>query len=248
MNRETKHEKSTNKMSIMKRWIIALIFLICGLFMAACTDAMANTHSDEYKVDTQNIELIDSQIHENFILPHDSIRIEMINQVQSYLTKSTRGKADSKLAEYLVDNALEHDIDICFIMSQTKIETCFGTAGVGRSSSRRSLFGVIKKKYSSYDDAINDYCKILKRSYLVKGRTEHDLMRRYVTKGGARYASNPNYERELSAEYKKIAKLTNLTNLQASYKVEYLAYETSLKKSSIIENDSVNDEISAINA
>lgn len=232
MKKETKNEKSMfSKISQTKRWIAIIIAVVIGFFILSCTNVMGQNNSSEQKfIDTTRIELIDSPI-DNFILPHDSIRIEMIGEVNKYLTKSTRGKADPKLAEYLVDNALEHNIDLCFMMSQTKIETCFGTAGVGRTSSRRSLFGVIKKKYPNYDDAIDDYCKLLKKSYLVKGRTEKDLMRKYVTGSGYRYASNPNYERELSGTYKEISRSTNLTNLQAKYNYHYKEYLASLDSS-----------------
>lgn len=232
MKKETKNEKSMfSKISQTKRWVAIIIAVVLGFFILSCTNVMGqNNNTDRKLFDTTQIELIDSPIEMNYVLPHDSIRIEMVEEAKKYLAKATKGKADPKLAEYLVDNALEHNIDLCFMMSQTKIETCFGTAGVGRSSSRRSLFGVVKKKYPNYDDAIDDYCKLLKKSYLVKGRTEKDLMRRYVTGSGYRYASNPNYERELSGTYKEITRSTNLTNLQAKYNYHYKEYLASLEQ------------------
>lgn len=232
MKKETKNEKSMfSKISQTKRWVAIIIAVVLGFFILSCINVMGqNNNTDRKLFDTTQIELIDSPIEMNYVLPHDSIRIEMVEEAKKYLAKATKGKADPKLAEYLVDNALEHNIDLCFMMSQTKIETCFGTAGVGRSSSRRSLFGVVKKKYPNYDDAIDDYCKLLKKSYLVKGRTEKDLMRRYVTGSGYRYASNPNYERELSGTYKEITRSTNLTNLQAKYNYHYKEYLASLEQ------------------
>lgn len=244
MKKETKNEKSMfSKISHTKRWVAIIIIAILGFFILSCINVMGqnNNSSEKRLLDTAKVELIDSPIDLNYVLPHDSIRIEMVEEAKKYLAKMTKGKADPKLAEYLVDNALEHNIDLCFMMSQTKIETCFGTAGVGRSSSRRSLFGVVKKRYSNYDDAIDDYCKLLKKSYLVKGRTEKDLMRRYVTGSGYRYASNPNYERELSGTYKEITRSTNLTSLQAKYNYHYKEYLASLKEAEISQ-DSVSVE------
>lgn len=243
MKKETKNEKSMfSKISQTKRWVAIIIAVVLGFFILSCTNVMGQNNTSERKLfDTTQIELIDSPIEMNYVLPHDSIRIEMVEEAKRYLAKATKGKADPKLAEYLVDNALEHNIDLCFMMSQTKIETCFGTAGVGRSSSRRSLFGVIKKKYPNYDVAIDDYCKLLKKSYLVKGRTEKDLMRRYVTGSGYRYASNPNYERELSGTYKEIIRSTNLTNLQAKYNYHYKEYLASLEQTET-NSDSVSVE------
>lgn len=240
MEKETRNEKSMfSKISQTKRWIIIFIITILGCFILSCTNIMGQTNGgNEPHIDSVKFEMIDSPTQNIFILPHDSIRLEMIDITHRFLTKSTRGKVHPKLAEYLVDNALEHNIDLCFMMSQTKIETGFGTSGAGRESSRRSLFGVIKKRYSTYDEAIEDYCQLLKKSYLVKGRTEQDLMRRYVTGSGYRYAGNPNYEQELSRTYKEIVSSTDLKILQAEYNKHYNIYLASVSRHTT-ESDSV---------
>ena len=240
MEKETRNEKSMfSKISQTKRWIIIFIITILCCFILSCTNIMGQTNGgNEPHIDSVKFEMIDSPMQNIFILPHDSIRLEMIDITQRFLTKSTRGKVHPKLAEYLVDNALEHNIDLCFMMSQTKIETGFGTSGAGRESSRRSLFGVIKKRYSTYDESIEDYCQLLKKSYLVKGRTEQDLMRRYVTGSGYRYAGNPNYEQELSRTYKEIVSSTDLKILQAEYNKHYNIYLASVSRTTT-ESDSV---------
>ena len=98
------------------------------------------------------------------------------------------------------------------MMAQTAIETGFGTAGAGRPSSRHSLFGVCKR-YSNYDKAVEDYCKLLRKSYLGKRKTEYDLMKNYVTLGGDRYAASRGYEQKLSKEYKRIRNKTQIYEL-----------------------------------
>ena len=67
----------------------------------------------------------------------------------------TSPKSHQFIPKYLVQAGLTNDIDICFIMAQTQIETRYGTMGAGRESSRRSMFGVIKKHYPNYESAIN---------------------------------------------------------------------------------------------
>jgi flagellum-specific peptidoglycan hydrolase FlgJ len=98
------------------------------------------------------------------------------------------------------------------MMAQTKLETGFGTMGAGRPTSRHSLFGV-NRRYSDYNSAIEDYCILLRKSYLGETKTEHDLMKNYVTLSGRRYAANRRYEIELSAEYKKIKNNTQIYEL-----------------------------------
>lgn len=146
----------------------------------------------------------------------DSIQEKLILEVQEYLSDQSP-RAHEFIPKYIVDAGLKHDIDICFMMAQTQIETNFGTEGAGRESSRRSLFGVSIRKYKDYESAISDYCSLLKRSYLVKGRTEQHLMNRYVTKGGSRYATNPSYEVELKRVYRSIVAQTRISELQTQY-------------------------------
>ena len=148
----------------------------------------------------------------------DSLKNELINETDEYISSITLRAHDS-LPKYIVENALVHNIDIMFMLAQTQIETTFGTDGAGRESSRRSLFGVAVKRYSNYENAIDDYCNILKKYYLTRGRTEQNLMRRYTTTGGARYAGNPNYENELRNTYNQICKNTRLAKLQNEYKL-----------------------------
>jgi flagellum-specific peptidoglycan hydrolase FlgJ len=171
---------------------------------------MTNVKNEETKVliDTVNIELL--------ISPKDSIKNQLIEQVENYIYKSFP-KTHKTIPTSIVEIGLEKNVDILFMMAQTQIETSFGTAGAGRESSRRSLFGVAKRRYGTYDEAINDYVALLKKSYLTRGRTEQDLMRRYTTISGYKYAGNPNYEAELRNAYSNIKRKTKIKELQNEY-------------------------------
>ena len=146
----------------------------------------------------------------------DSIKNELIDEVEAYVFCNFP-KTHKAIPVSIVENGLENEIDILFMMAQTQLETQFGTLGAGRESSRRSLFGVAVRRYSDYDSAIEDYIAILKKSYLTKGRTEQHLMRNYTTTRGGRYASNPTYEVELRRTYNDIAKKTKIKDLQDKY-------------------------------
>ena len=156
---------------------------------------------------------IEEKVIENDKDVLDSLKNELILAVDEYISKKSP-KANNSISASIVEHGLNNNIDICFIMSQTQLETNFGAAGVGKESSRRSLFGVIKKKYPSYDAAIEDYTRLLKKSYLVKGRDEHFLMKNYITGSGYRYAAAIDYEQKLSKIYKSITKSTEIDELQ----------------------------------
>ena len=147
------------------------------------------------------------------IYKKENLKLDLINEVDSYIRKYFP-KAPSNLADILVANAIEHDFDLCFMMAQTQIETGFGTAGAGRTSSRRSLFGVCKR-YKNYENAVDDYCRLVNKSYLGSKRTIHDLMRNYITLGGARYAGNRSYEKELKRQYNVIKSNTKISKMQS---------------------------------
>lgn len=148
---------------------------------------------------------------------YDSTYAAVLKVTANYINKQAP-KAHNDLPKYLLDAALEYDIDLCFMMAQTQLETNFGTLGAGREKSRRSLFGVYTKKYTSYEYAIDDWCNLLNKSYLGKGRTEEHLMNSYTSHSGKRYAENSSYEISLKSTYKSIVKSTGLKQMQTELK------------------------------
>ena len=192
--------------------LIVLMSVLGGLWLTTCNATTPNYEDPkiEYVLHEKNITKIDT------VQIKDSIQNELINEVSLYI-KRQAPKSHQFIPKYLVQAGLTNNIDICFMMAQTQIETCYGTTGAGRESSRRSMFGIIQKRYSNYEDAINHYCEVLKKYYLVKGRTEQHLMKRYVTTNGGRYASDPNYEATLRKTYHDISKKTNIKELQTKY-------------------------------
>ena len=149
-------------------------------------------------------------------LRQDSVKEILIDEVDRYMRRITP-RFNRQLPRELVNHSLKYNIDLSFMIAQTQIETTFGTAGAGRECSRRSLFGVAARSYSSYQEAINDWCKLLRKSYLVRGRTEQHLMKNYITGSGYRYAGARNYEIELSKTYRSIINSTRINNIQKQF-------------------------------
>lgn len=209
--------KFTRFKRIIKKNILALaiVLILCGCLICECNISASNVEDHHNNIEivtsTENIAKIDT------IAIKDSIENELINEVSKYISKQAP-KSNKFIPKYLVHAGLTNNIDICFMMAQAQIETCFGTTGAGRESARRSMFGVIQKHYDSYDNAISHYIEILKKYYLVKGRTEQHLLVKYVTGTGGRYAGNPRYEIELTTAYNHIKRTTNIYSLQEEYK------------------------------
>ena len=163
-----------------------------------------------------NDTILDTAVFGQVISFKDSIKNELISEVENYIFNNYPN-THKDVPTLIVENGLEHDIDILFMMAQTQQETGYGTLGAGREKSRRSLFGVAVRKYTNYENAVVDYIQILKKSYLTKGRTEQHLMQRYVTTNGGRYASDPNYEVALRKTYNNISHQTKIKELQNKY-------------------------------
>lgn len=195
--------------------ITAFLFITIGSSQLSwCYNNNSYNHINSYKIyDVNDINIETPVINKEY----DSTYAAVLKVTANYINKQAP-KAHNDLPKYLLDAALEYDIDLCFMMAQTQLETNFGTLGAGREKSRRSLFGVYTKKYTSYEYAIDDWCKLLNKSYLGKGRTEEHLMNSYTSHSGKRYAENPSYEISLKSTYKSIVKSTGLKQMQTELK------------------------------
>jgi hypothetical protein len=206
-------------MKKMKRLLISMfMIIICSI---GITYSYACTNRNNTGIDTTTVEILDSNQLKQIQL--DSIKGELVLIVNDYVKNQAPDCHDS-IPYYLVEHALNYDIDLCFMMGQTQLETNFGTLGAGRETSKRSLFGVgiypgtKHKGYPNYDIAVEEYCKLLKRLYLVKGRDEHFLMKNYINIAGNRYAGAGEYEVHLRYAYNVIKKKTDIEQLQTNYK------------------------------
>lgn len=115
---------------------------------------------------------------------------------QGYTLKSTDLKPET-----LVKVSIESGIDLPFIMAAAHQESCFGATP--RAKRTNSVFsegcydnGQNVVTYSDANDSVYGYVKLLKKSYLVNGKTFMDLLKpgKFVNGVGNRYASDKDYE------------------------------------------------------
>ena len=206
----------SKKMKIKRMILCALLISLPVMSKIAERDIVPNQDVQEQMCITNDTAANYADSEYLKMMKSDSIKNEILDEAHEYIMNRYPG-VDSTIPTHIVEYGLMHNIDILFMMSQTQLETCYGTKGIGRKSSKKSLFGVAARKYSEYDKAVEDYIAILKKHYLTKGRTENHLMKNFVTSGGSRYASNPNYEAELRKTYRDIDRQTNIADLQKEY-------------------------------
>ena len=157
-----------------------------------------------------------------YTLKYDAAKLELVNEVNNYIKKIA---PQSALDGYvIVEECLNNSIDICFVLSQGEQESHFGTMGLARRTN--SVFNVYafdgqshdeiseKGKYKHPNHSVQPYIELLKKDYLVNGKTEYDLMDgEFVNKHGKRYASSETYERALLDKYAKIRQYTKIDSL-----------------------------------
>ena len=134
-----------------------------------------------------------------------SKKLELVHHVDKQVN-------NIKISHSIVEHALDNNIDICFMLAQSKIETNYGKTGIGKR--KNSIFGIVSKGYSDFTESIKDYCEILTRNYLVNGKTEQHLLSEFVNKHGDRYAESTEYEAHLSSAYHKIRSSSKIHKLQ----------------------------------
>jgi hypothetical protein len=121
-------------------------------------------------------------------------------------------------SQLLVESCLKSKIDIVFAISQGLLESNLGTKG--KASRTNSIWNVgtcddgsIKYRYATANHSIEPYLKLLKEKYLVN-KTTDDLLIRFVSVDGYRYATCLTYEERLSSIKKKIENISNIDELQ----------------------------------
>ena len=128
---------------------------------------------------------------------NDYMRYALDNQ--GFSEKSTRLRAET-----LVKACDTNGFDLPFVMAAAHLESCFGATR--RAQLTNSVFsegcwdnGKNKVKYSDPNESVYGYIDLLKRAYLVNGKTIKDLLvpGKFVNGLGKRYASDKNYERKL---------------------------------------------------
>ena len=120
---------------------------------------------------------------------------------------NNKGKTlqDTKLKpETLVKCAIDMDMDLPFIMAAAHQESCFGSTN--RAKRTNSVFSVGSydngRDYATYSDpneSVAPYISLLKKDYLINGKTIQDLMvpGKFINYDGKRYASDKNYEKSI---------------------------------------------------
>ena len=204
-----------NSIKKHKGFLIKL-FVACVCIFA--TIIFANHYLEQQKLANYPYEIIKHEAE----LTYSEFKCELVKEVKHYIDSIAPSSSLNAIA--VVEKCEQYDLDIKFVLAQGHIESNFGTTGMAKKTNSVWNVGAYdnmtvemingKHKYKHPDYSIEPYMQLLYKDYITNTKTELDLMAKFVTKGGSRYASNPNYEHLLLAQYKYIDKHTKIAYLQ----------------------------------
>lgn len=215
--KEEMESKSSNGFNFKKvlqfacELLIAAI-VVCGVFFT-CSKFGKKPYS--YEIYERKTEL-----------KYEEVRADLLRAVDSYIREKSPNSVMNSFA--FLDASDEYDIDLRFMLAQCQLESNFSTAGIAMKT--LSAFNVYaydgksaskmmeeNHKYRHPDLSIADYCKMLNSKYIVAGKTEFDMMDKYVNAEGKRYASSPDYEMRLRMIFDTISNETQIGSLYQEY-------------------------------
>lgn len=202
----------------VKQYIIAFVIIasastaiVCEITykaMAQDNIAYATASKDQLNYGAMHARHLKSKIS----LLNDSIeniRMDLVEDVYRYMTKYSSNPKIS--AEHIVDECIRTNFDIPLLLSQARLESVFGQ----RTGGSKSCFGVISRRYKTYDESVTDYINIMQKSYLSRSTPEQLIARGFYVEGSRKYkyASDPNYSKTISGFRTNIIKKTDIVPL-----------------------------------
>lgn len=160
------------------------------------------------------------------VLSYEHTKYELVMAVDKYIKDTAPTSCLNGIT--LVDKCLEYDIDICFTLAQGQVESHFGTKGMARKTNSVWNVGAYDGyaydsipplgKYASPDASIEPYLVLIKEQYIGDSRTEYDLLNKYVSLKGKRFASAENYENTVRKQFTFIKNNTPIDSLSLEMK------------------------------
>jgi len=207
---------ATKKERFKKKLLISSILASSLVILLAITYVIIYQKSS-YDLFTfgnsRSIELIQTEL---------KVKEEVDNYIHKVASQSALDGSE------LVDQCIKYDVDVIFTLAQGEIESHFGTVGMAAKTNSVWNAGAYdgfiysdinqKYKFKHPNQSIKSYLNLLTNKYMINGRTEFDLMKRYTTHGGARYASSETYEQTLSSKYQLIKQTTQIDSLYKEYR------------------------------
>lgn len=164
-----------------------------------------------------------TEYYKELELKFSGVKSDLVDAVQNYI--DSIAPYSNLRAFELVENCEKYNVDIKFVLAQGEVESHFGTKGM--ASKTNSIWNVgafdgydlkhIRTRYNNSNQSIEPYLILLNKKYLIN-KIELDLLDKYESVDGYRYATDKFYEEKLKNKYNYILNKTKIDSLQNQLK------------------------------
>lgn len=164
-----------------------------------------------------------TEYYKELELKFSGAKSDLVDEVQNYI--DSIAPYSNLRAFELVENCEKYNVDIKFVLAQGEVESHFGTKGM--ASKTNSIWNVgafdgydlkhIRTRYNNSNQSIEPYLILLNKKYLIN-KIELDLLDKYESVDGYRYATDKFYEEKLKNKYNYILSKTKIDSLQNQLK------------------------------
>jgi len=199
---------------ISDRWFIASVIII------ALLSAMLGVFvGNQAAVQTINDSYVYEVYRDRVELEYYAAKEALVVEVDSFMKAQAPNTALNAIA--IVNSCEKYGIEVKFVLAQGLKESHYGTTGVAAKTNSvfnvlaydgRSAADMLKRGhgYKHPDMSIEPYMDLLIEQYIVDGKTERDLLHKFVNKQGQRYATDKGYEEALLGIYERIGSTTDI--------------------------------------
>lgn len=208
----------------MKKIVFFIIFVVSGVGFGFLTRYVLDKTSDNAIEYQHTRDVYVHRLESKFDASRETLAVEVDKYIKTVAPTSVVDALN------LIDLCSEYNVDLRLALVQGHVESHFATKGTAART--YSIFNVgafdghsaEKQKKNGYgykhpDYSVEPYLKLLTADYLVDGKTELDLLNKFVNKNGKRYASSTTYESMLKDRWDKIDEVANITQTYETYKM-----------------------------
>ena len=210
-------KRQINHYSISKKnRFISLLTSKASIFLLSCficiLSIVANPIDNKYQYALKaapNEIISNSNNIDSIAVYTDSIAVlktQLTHEVHNYMV-SVYPKTKMS-ATHITNLCLDKNFDIPLLLSQAQLESHFGKLTGGTNS----CFGVAYRSYNHVDESVNDYIRIMQKSYVKKRTPEACINSGFKVEGSKtlKYAADPNYGQTIKRIRTNIIKKTNI--------------------------------------
>lgn len=214
--------------------------LCCGYVLMDSPIISANDISETIVYQKNQQEVLKDHLDSELTLYNDSIETMkgiLTDEVWGYISKfHPKSKMNPR---HIIEECLRADFDIPLLLSQARLESQFGK----RTGGSKSCFGVISRRYKTYDESVTDYISIMQKHYIITRTPEQLIDSRFCMEKNRKYkyASDPNYSKTIGSLRTNIIKSTNIASVYNSIQVMENGRDSILAELNKLDKDKVLD-------